>query len=246
MRIRAGYKITYDCPVETPMLMMVNLRPERGPDLESPDTVLTDPFVPVRQYIDTFGNVCSRVVAPPGLFTIHSEFIVKDSGIPDPVLLDAVQHPIEDLPDAVIEYLLPSRYCDTELLRDLAWRLFADTPPGWARVQAIVDYAHNRVTFGYEHAHLAITLCRCMNIPARYVTGYMGDIGIPVHGVMDFSAWFQVWLGGAWHTFDARHNMPRIGRLLMAIGRDATDVAIVTTFGSARLVEFTVITEELK
>lgn len=267
MRIRAGYRITYDCPVETPMLMMVNLRPERAGDLESPDTVLTEPFVPVRQYIDTFGNICSRVVAPPGRFTIHSEFIVKDSGIPDPILPDAIQHPVEDLPDHVIEYLLPSRYCDTELLRDLAWKLFADTPPGWARVQAIVEYAHKRVTFGYEHArstktafeaheegygvcrdyaHLAITLCRCMNIPARYVTGYMGDIGIPVHGVMDFSAWFQVWLGGDWRTFDARHNMPRIGRLLMAVGRDATDVAIVTTFGAARLVEFTVITEELK
>lgn len=267
MRIRAGYRIGYDCPVPTPMMLMVNVRPERQADLETPDTVLTTPDVAVNQYIDSFGNICSRLVAPAGLFTIHSDLVINDPAVPDPVFPDAVQHPVEELPDHAIQFLLPSRYCDVEHLRDLAWSLFADTPPGWARVQAIVDYAHKRVVFGYQHArptktafeaheeqqgvcrdyaHLAITLCRAMNIPARYCTGYLGDILVPKSdAVMDFSAWFEVWLDGAWRTFDARHNKPRAGRLLMAVGRDATDVAITTTFGFARLVQFEVICEEL-
>lgn len=267
MRIKAGYRIGYDCPVETPMLLMLNLRHERHGDLETPDTLRTDPPVPVHHYRDCFGNLCSRLVAPAGPFTLASDFIIRDSGEHDPIVPEAVQHAVEDLPDEVVQFLLPSRYCDTEHLRDLAWNLFDGAAPGWARVQAIVDYAHERITFGYEHArptrtaaeaheerlgvcrdyaHLAITLCRCMNIPARYCTGYLGDIGVPpADAPMDFSAWFQAWLGGAWRTFDARHNKPRIGRLLMAVGRDATDVAITTTFGMARLARFEVITEEL-
>lgn len=266
MRIRAGYRIGYDCPVPTPMMLMLNVRPERQRDLETPDTVLTTPDVPVRQYIDTFGNICSRLVAPAGRFTIHSDFVIHDTLEKDPQSPDAIQHAVEDLPDHTIEYLLPSRYCDVELLRDLAWKLFADVPPGWARVQAIVDYAHNRVQFGYAHArptktafeaheeqqgvcrdyaHLAVTLCRAMNIPARYCTGYLGEFDVTPSGApMDYSAWFEVWLGDGWHTFDARHNFPRNGRLLMAVGRDATDVAITTTFGFAKLVQFEVICEE--
>lgn len=266
MRIRAGYRIGYECPVATPMMLMVNVRPERHPDLETPDTVLTTPDVPVSQYIDTFGNICSRLVAPAGRFTIHSDFIINDPLEPDPQSPDAIQHAVEDLPDHAIEYLLPSRYCDVELLRDLAWKLFDGVPPGWQRVQAIVDYAHKRVSFGYQHArptktafeaheeqqgvcrdyaHLAVTLCRAMNIPARYCTGYLGEFDTGPSGApMDYSAWFQVWLGNAWHTFDARHNFPRTGRLLMAVGRDATDVAITTTFGFAKLVQFDVICEE--
>ncbi|HYE46758.1 MAG TPA: transglutaminase family protein [Caulobacter sp.] len=267
MRIRAGYEITYELPAPTPMLLMLNVRPERQGDLETPDTLHTDPYIPVRQYLDGFGNICSRVMAPAGRFRLYSDFVIRGGDDADPQTPDAVQHPVQDLPDEVIQFLLPSRYCELELLRDLAWNLFGDIPPGWARVQAIVDYAHRRIEFGYHHArstktafeaheegqgvcrdyaHLAVTLCRCMNIPTRYCTGYLGDIRVPPSGApMDFSAWFQVYLGGAWHTFDARHNRPRIGRILMAWGRDATDVAISTTFGQANLVGFEVITDEL-
>jgi transglutaminase-like putative cysteine protease len=267
MRIRAGYRIVYDSPGPTPMLLMLNVRPERAVDLETPDAMIADPAVPLRTYVDTFGNVCTRLTAPAGRVTLSADFVVRDSGQPDPLATDAVQHPIEALPDAVVAYLLPSRYCETEHLNELAWKLFGGTAPGWARVQAVVDYTHQRIVFGYEHAratktafevheecagvcrdyaHLAITLCRCLNIPARYCTGYLGDIGVPASpGPMDFSAWFEVWLGGAWRTFDARHNRRRVGRTLMAVGRDATDVAITTTFGPTTLVGFEVTTEEL-
>jgi transglutaminase-like putative cysteine protease len=267
MRIRAGYEITYDCPAPTPMVLMLNVRPERAEDLETPDTLVCRPETPVRRYLDAFGNRCARVVAPAGRIVLQSEFVIRDSGRPDEVLPTAEQHPVEALPHGALEYLLASRYCELELMSDLAWRLFGGTPPGWARVQAIVDYVHERIAFGYQHArptktaaeahaerrgvcrdyaHLAITLCRCMNIPARYCTGYLGDIGVPpVEAPMDFSAWFQVWLGGAWRTFDARHNTPRIGRILMAVGRDAADVAITTAFGPAQLAGFEVVTEAI-
>jgi len=266
MRIRAGYQITYECPAPTPMLLMLNVRPERLADLESPDLIRSQPNVPLRQYRDQFGNLCSRILAPAGRFTLSADFVVRDSGRPDEIFPDAEQSPIDELPDDVIVFLLGSRYCETQEFNDLAWKLFGDVPAGWARAQAIVAYAHERITFGYEHAratktaidaheerlgvcrdyaHLAITLCRCMNIPARYCTGYLGDIGIPVDGVMDFSAWMEVYLGGQWRTLDARHNKPRIGRIMMALGRDATDVAIVTNFGPATLADFRVITDEL-
>jgi transglutaminase-like putative cysteine protease len=266
MRIRAGYQITYDCPAATPMLLMLNVRQERLADLESPDLIHTNPHVPLRQYRDQFGNLCTRILAPAGRMMLSADFVIRDSGRPDEVFPDAEQWPIDSLPDDVIVFLLGSRYCETQELNDLAWKLFGDVPPGWARAQAIVKYAHERITFGYEHArptktafeaheeqrgvcrdfaHLAITLCRCMNIPARYCTGYLGDIGIPVEGVMDFSAWMEVYLGGQWRTMDARHNKPRIGRIMMAYGRDATDVAIVTNFGPATLAGFEVITDEL-
>lgn len=268
MRIRAGYEIAYDCPAETPMLLMVNVRPERLSSLETPDVIVTEPHVPLRQYVDTFGNLCTRLVAPTGRITFRSDFIVRDDGRPEPAGAGAAQVPVDDLPDAVIEYLLPSRYCDMELLNDLAWAEFGATEPGWPRVQAITAYTHDRLRFGYEHArstktafeaheercgvcrdfaHLAITLLRCMNIPARYATGYLGDIGVPPAGTpMDFSACLQVYLGGTWHVVDPRHNARRIGRVLMAVGRDATDVAIATTFGPATLAGFRVITEEVK
>jgi transglutaminase-like putative cysteine protease len=266
MRIRAGYEITYECPAPTPMLLMLNVRPERLSDLETPDVIRSSPHVPLRQYRDQFGNLCGRILAPAGRFTLSADFVVRDSGKPDDVFPDAEQAPVDALPDEVIVFLLGSRYCDTQELSDLAWKLFGDIPPGWARAQAIVKYAHERIAFGYEHArptktafdaheerlgvcrdyaHLAITLCRCMNIPARYCTGYLGDIGIPASGPMDFSAWMEVYLGGAWRTLDARHNKPRIGRIMIALGRDATDVAIITNFGPATLADFQVITEEL-
>ncbi|WP_293904552.1 transglutaminase family protein [Phenylobacterium sp.] len=266
MRIRAGYQITYDCPAPTPMLLMLNVRPERLSDLETPDLIHTQPHVPLRQYRDQFGNLCARILAPAGRMVLSADFVIRDSGRPDPVFPDAGQMLIDQLPDDVIVFLLGSRYCDTQELNDLAWKLFGDIAPGWARAQAIVKYAHERITFGYEHArptrtafeaheerlgvcrdyaHLAITLCRCMNIPARYCTGYLGDIGIPPSGPGDYSAWMEVYLGGQWRTLDARHNKPRIGRIMMALGRDATDVAIVTNFGPATLADFQVITDEL-
>ena len=267
MRIRCGYEIAFDCRAETPMLLMLSTRPERAADLLEPERLAADPPVPVHAYLDSFGNRVSRVLAPPGRISFSADFLVADSGLPDPVVPDAQQHAVQDLPDEALLYLLASRYCETEHLVAEAWSLFGATPPGWPRVQAIVDYTHGRIRFGYPHAratrtaveahnermgvcrdfaHLAVTLCRCMNIPARYCTGYLGDIGVaPIDAAMDFSAWFQAFVGGRWMTFDARHNKPRIGRILQGYGRDATDVAISTSFGSSQLAQFKVITEEV-
>lgn len=267
MKIRAGYELVYDCPQPTPMLLVLNVHPSRAPDLLTPDRIAFDPPIPAAPYHDGFGNLCTRIVAPAGRLTISNDFLVADSGEPDPSAPDAVQHPVEDLPDEALVFLLGSRYCETDLLSDTAWSLFGSVRPGWERVQAICAYVHRRVTFGYEHArptktahhaymeqqgvcrdfaHLAITFCRCMNIPARYCTGYLGDIGVPpADAPMDFSGWFDAYLGGRWHTFDARHNRPRIGRILMARGRDATDVALSTNFGPATLSGFKVVTDEV-
>ncbi|UHD45799.1 transglutaminase family protein [Aureimonas altamirensis] len=267
MKIRAGFTLGYECPQPTPMLLVLNIHPSRRGDLLTDQTLQFDQPIEAWGYTDGFGNACTRIMAPAGITTISTAFEIYDDGQPDIVALDAVQHEIKDLPDEVLVFLLGSRYCDTDRLADLAWSLFADTPPGWVRVQTICDYVHNHITFDYQNAdatrtahggyidrtgvcrdfaHLAITLCRCMNIPARYCTGYLGDIKIPyVPGPMDFSAWFEVYLGGHWYTFDARHNTPRIGRVLMAIGRDATDVALSTNFGPSRLAHFDVVMEEV-
>jgi transglutaminase-like putative cysteine protease len=267
MRIRAGYEIAYECPQPTPMVLMLSIHPSRLPDLATPQRITLEPPVAARNYGDIFGNVCTRVMAPPGRLTIASDFIVSDPGTPDAVEPGAEHVPVQDLPDDVLVYLLGSRYCDTDHLSSMAWSMFAHAPTGWGRVQAICDHVHERLSFGYQHAsatrtawdgfreqrgvcrdfaHLAITLCRCMNIPARYCTGYLGDIGVPIAPEpMDFSAWFEVYLGGRWYTFDARRNHPRIGRTLMARGRDATDVALSTSFGQTRLASFKVVTEEI-
>jgi transglutaminase-like putative cysteine protease len=250
------------------MMLMLSVRPEREADLITPQEMQATPRTPLRPYRDGFGNVVTRVLAPAGRTTFSADFVVEDRGEPDRFDLNAPQHAVEDLPDDTLVYLLGSRYCETDRLSDLAWAEFGGTPPDGRRVQAIMEYAHRRVTFGYEHAwnartawgahedqrgvcrdfaHLAVTLCRCMNIPARYCTGYLGDIGVPPSAAaMDFSAWLQVYLGGEWRTCDARHNKPMIGRILMAWGRDATDVAIATTFGAAELTGFKVITDELQ
>jgi transglutaminase-like putative cysteine protease len=265
--IRAGYNIAFECTAPTPMLLMVHIRPERRADLVEPETFTLYPEIAHRTYVDSFGNVCTRLAAPVGRLSLWSRLLIRDSGLHEQMPIGAMQHAVDDLPDDVLVYLLGSRYCDTQKLTETAWALFGDVEPGWPRVEAILDYAHKRITFGYEHArsdrtaheaheerlgvcrdyaHLAITLCRCMNIPARYCSGYLGDIGVPYDpNPMDFSAWFDVYLGGAWHAMDARHNKPRIGRILMARGRDATDTAISTAFGVSNLVEFTVITEEV-
>jgi transglutaminase-like putative cysteine protease len=267
MRISAGCQIAYECPQATPMLLVVSPHPSRQADLIGPHSLTFDPPIPSRDYVDGFGNVCTRIVAPPGLLTIATRFMVQDSGLPDTLSPAAWQRPVEELPDAMLVHLLGSRYCDTDRLGDIAWALFGQGPTGWHRVQAICDYVHQRIAFGYEHAnatrtasealaeqrgvcrdyaHLAVALCRCVNIPARYCTGYLGDIGMPPpYGPMDFAAWFEVFLDDRWHTFDARNNTPRIGRILMARGRDATDVAIVTSFGPCTLVGFNVFTDEV-
>ncbi len=267
MKIRVGYEIGYQSPGRTPMLLMLSVHPSRLSDLLTPHHVDFNPPIPTSDYRDGFGNICTRIVAPEGSLTISADMVMVDSGAPDLVEPDAAQHPIEALPEEALVFLLGSRYCETDRLSEIAWSLFGTVPPGWGRVQAIVDFVHEHITFGYEHArptktawdayteragvcrdftHLAVTLCRCMNIPARYCTGYLGDIGVPpVPAPMDFSAWFDVYLGSRWYTFDARHNQPRVGRIVMARGRDATDVAISTAFGPSLLTRFTVITDEL-
>jgi transglutaminase-like putative cysteine protease len=265
--IRAGYNIAFHCTAETPLLLMLHIRPERHADLREPEKLVLDPETPHRMYTDDFGNICTRLVARVGRLSLSNRFLIADSGLPDRMPEGAIQHPVDELPNDVILYLLGSRYCDTQRLMEAAWAQFGNTAPGWPRVQAILQYAHDRIEFGYKHArsdrtafdaheeglgvcrdyaHLGIALCRCMNIPARYCTGYLGDIGVPYDpNPMDFSAWFEVYLGGAWHTVDARHNHPRIGRIPMAVGRDATDAAISMAFGIAELVEFKVVTEEV-
>jgi transglutaminase-like putative cysteine protease len=268
MHIRIGYTLAFNTFGPTPMNLLLSVHPERAADLVTPEVITFDPPVPARQFTDPFGNVCTRIVAPSDRISMSADLVIRDSGKPDPIALDAVQHPVEDLPDDVLPFLLGSRYCDTDKLSNIAWSLFGNTPPGWARVQAIADFVHNHIRFDYQkaddtrtafdgytqregvcrdYAHLAIALCRCMNIPARYCTGYLGDIGIPpVPYPMDFSAWFEVFLSGRWYTFDARHNTPRIGRIVMARGRDATDCALTTSFGRAPLMQFEVHTDEVK
>ena len=267
MRIRAGYELTYECPQPTAMLLALNIHPSRRVDLLTDQVLTFSPEVEARDYVDGFGNVCTRVVAPQGALTVSTLFDIHDSGQPDVVAPAAPQHDIRDLPDDALVFLLGSRYCETERLMPIAWQLFGHIQPGWARVQAICDYVHNRLSFGYgyaratrtaaqaheervgvcrDFAHLAVALCRAMGIPARYTTGYLGDIGVPPAPCpMDFSAWFEAWLEGGWYAFDARHNTPRIGRIPIAHGRDATDVAFVTSFGAHRMLGFKVWTDEL-
>jgi len=249
------------------MVLMLSVHPDRQHDLLTDHRIEFSSAVAARDYLDSFGNICTRLVAPPGLLEVSNRFVVRDSGLPDKTDIDAVQWPVDRLPDDVLVFLLGSRYCDTQKLSNLAWSLFGWRPSGWQQVQAICDYVHNRLQFGYHHArndrtaaeghderigvcrdfaHLAVTLCRCLNIPARYCTGYLGDIGVPRDPApMDFSAWFEAFLDGQWFTFDARHNHPRIGRIALARGRDAADVAISTSFGPAFLSKFTVLTEEV-
>jgi transglutaminase-like putative cysteine protease len=267
MQIRAGYEIVYECSRPTPMNLMLNIHFTRVHDLVISDQLMTDPSCPVTGYRDSFGNWCSMVAAPSGATRLFTDALVNDSGMPDVVMTEARQTPVEALPGATIVFLLASRYCETDRMSELAWQLFAGAPAGWGRVQAICDFVHSHLTFGYAYArptrtaleayqervgvcrdfaHLAITFCRCMNIPARYCTGYLGDIGVPpMDAPMDFSGWFEAYLDDRWYTFDARHNAPRIGRILIARGRDAADVAISTTFGPNVLKSFQVWTEEV-
>jgi transglutaminase-like putative cysteine protease len=266
MRIRLGYELTYAMPRATPMIFVLNVHYSRVSDLMAPDVMRFSPAVLAQAYRDGFGNWCTRIVAPPGQMTISADAIIRDSGEPDREVPSARQMPVEALPEEALVFLLGSRYCETDRLSDIAWKRFEQAPAGWHRVQAICDFVHQHVKFGHEHAspmrtawdvyrervgvcrdyaHLAVALCRCMNIPARYCSGYLGDIGVPVNGVMDFSGWFEAYLEGEWFTFDPRNNVPRIGRVLIARGRDAADVAISTTFGENTLQGFRVWTEEV-
>ncbi|WP_192181962.1 transglutaminase-like domain-containing protein [Mesorhizobium amorphae] len=266
MLIRLGYEIAIESVAATPVISLLDIHKDRQADIKRQTRVLTSPSVPTKVYYDLFGNACRRFTAPGGGFRILYDAVIEDSGEVDEVNMLARETPVAELPDEVLGYLLGSRYCETDHLSDLAWQLFGNLPPGWARVQAIVDYVHNRLSFGYgyarstrtaaqaheervgvcrDFAHLAITLCRCMNIPARYVNGYLGDIGVPVDPApMDFSAWMEVFLDGKWYTFDPRHNRPRIGRVVIARGRDATDVPLLHSFGPHRLSLFKVWTYE--
>ncbi len=267
MFIKIGYEIIFDLPSPVAMQLMLRVHPSRQKDLRR-EQIIIEPEVPVESYTDTFGNHCERIAAPKGRLRLWSDAVIEDCGQPEPIVTEAAQWPVEKLPAEALQFLISSRYCEVDKLSPIAWELFSDTPTGWARVQAICDWVHAKVKFGYPHArwtkssidayieragvcrdftHLAMTFCRCMNIPARYVTGYLGDIGVPAaNAPMDFSAWFEVYLGGEWHTFDARHNQRRIGRIAMAKGRDAVDVALTTSYGPAPLEKFTVWTDEVK
>jgi len=267
MLIRLGYDIQFTIAQPVPIVSMLSVHPSRRHDLQGPDQVTAEGAAQVSEYVDAFGNICTRLLAKPGTLRLTNSVVIRDSGLLDPIARDAQEVPIEELPPETIRFLMASRFCEVDLLSPIAVELFGNAPRGWGRVAAICDWVNTKVTFSYPHArptrtaldvfterigvcrdfqHLAIAFCRCLNIPARYATGYLGDIGVTVPPApMDFSAWFEVFLGGRWWTFDARHNVPRIGRVLIATGMDATDVAITTSFGGARLSHFEVVTDEI-
>lgn len=267
MRVRIGYELLYDCPQNTPMMLLLNVHHSRYSDLIAPDYLRTDPALPLETYRDGFGNWCTRLVMPSGRTRLSTDAIIDCRDEADEVATSARQIPVELLPAETLVFLLGSRYCETDLLSQTAWDLFGNTPEGWARVQAICDHVHNAISFDYEKAyptksafnaleegvgvcrdftHLAIAFCRCMNIPARYCTGYLGDMGVPpTNAPMDFAAWMEVFLEGNWYTFDPRNNVPRIGRVLIARGRDAADVPLTHTFGPNILNGFSVWAEKI-
>lgn len=267
MLIRLGYDIQFQIPQAVPMVALLNVHPSREKDLREPDELRIEPGTPFEKYLDSFGNRCCRFLAPAGALRLTNSTLIEDSGEPDPQNPGARELPVEELPAETLRFLLASRYCEVDLMTNIAVELFGGIAPGWGRVAAICDWVHSKVTFGYSFArstktaldvyterlgvcrdfqHLAITFCRALNIPARYTAGYLGDIGVPLAPVpMDFSAWFEVYLEDRWWAFDARHNQARIGRILMAAGRDAADVAITTSFGSSRLTKFEVVTDEV-
>jgi transglutaminase-like putative cysteine protease len=266
-RIAIGCDMTFAFRQPTPMIVILNVHASRVADLETPDALVTNPTVLIEGYHDGFGNWCNRLLAPAGTLELRTSAVIRDAGLWDESDPTARETPITDLPTDTLVFLLGSRYCETDRLTQTAWDLFGSTPPGAPRVQAICDYVHTHITFGYQHsrptrtaadafaerqgvcrdyAHLALTFCRCLNIPARYCTGYISDIGLPLpHAPQDFAAWIEVFLDGRWHTFDPRNNDPRIGRILIARGRDAADVPLTLTFGPGELTSFRVTTDEL-
>lgn len=267
MVLRLGYDIRFDIPAPVAMVALLHVRPSRAADLRAPDEICIEPWIPAETFIDSFGNRCTRFVAQPGALRLSNSTLLEDAGFADAVNYSAREVPVHQLPHQVLGYLLNSRYCEVDRFATIATELFGGIPPGWGRVQAICDWVHSKVSFGYQYArptktaldvyaerfgvcrdfqHLAVTLCRALNIPARYASGYLGDIRVsPAPSPMDFSAWFEAYLEDRWWTFDARHNQPRFGRILMAVGRDASDVAMTTSFGTANLTQFTVVSEEI-
>ena len=267
IQLRIGYELIYDFPQPTPVILVVNVHDSRASDLVLRDDVRSEPHTPIAGYRDSFGNLCHRILAPSGRLRLTADGVIGDNGRPDEMAWTAGQDTVQSLPDETLLFLLGSRYCETDLLSAIAWQLFSGTPPGHARVQAICDFVHRHIAFDYQnasatrtaeqafreragvcrdYAHLAITFCRCMNIPARYCTGYLSDVGTPLpFPPGDFAAWFEAWIGGEWRLFDPRNNVPRIGRVLIARGRDASDVAIATTFGPNTLLSFRVWADEV-
>ena len=267
MKFRIGYEFAYKFPQPTPCLLVLNVHHTRVGDLVTPDHVVTSPSVQLAGYRDGFGNWCTRIVAPAGLVRIFSNTEILDTGLPDPVPARAAQVPVEQLPDDALTFLLASRFCESDKLLDMSWELFGKAEPGLGRVRAVCDFVHARIAFNYanaratrtaveayqestgvcrDYAHLAIAFCRALNIPARYCTGYLSDAGTPQpYPPGDFAAWFEAYLDGRWHTFDPRNNTQRIGRILMARGRDAADVAMITTFGPNTLESFRVWADEV-
>jgi len=267
MLIRYGYEMTFVCPKPTPMICQLDVHPSLAVRIRRETPFSATPHVASTLYADLFGNRCRRFVAPQGRLTISCGGDIEDGGLPDATAWGAPEIPVPDLPDESLLYLVGSRYVETDRLSQVAWDLFGTVAPGWSRVQAICDFVNRHITFGYadarstrtayeayqerigvcrDFAHLAIAFCRCMNIPARYVNGYLGDIGVPPDvNPGDFSAWIEVFLGDRWHTFDPRNNKPRIGRILIARGRDAADIPLVNSFGPHVLENFRVWTDEV-
>ncbi|MDP9003209.1 MAG: transglutaminase family protein [Verrucomicrobiota bacterium] len=266
MIIKIGFDIEFELPGPTPMILMLYVHPSRQKDLRAEEIIRIEPEIPLTDFTDLYGNRCARIFAPAGNLRLSLDATIEDSGQPDEQAPNAVQNRVEDLPDDTLPFLLTSRYCEVDKLSDIAWKLFGETAPGWPRVQAICTWVHKHITFGYHFAdstksafdvykdglgvcrdfsHLALAFCRCMNIPARYATGYMGDIGVPLVLPMDLSGWIEVYLGDRWYTLDARHNVARIGRVVMARGRDAADVALTTNFGRAILKKFFIVSDEI-
>lgn len=262
MLIRIGHEMTISTPSDTPLICLVAPHVSRQQDFVAPETVRTTPQTPIRHYYDSFGNTCRRMIAPAGQFTLCGDVTLRDSGALDEIDLNATEWPVEALPDDALTFLTSSRYVESDLISQEAWDLFGNVPPGWGRIQYIIDYVHARLRFDYQQAsstrtacqanldgvgvcrdfaHLALAFIRAMNIPARYVNGYVGDIGVPpVEDPMDFAAWIEVFLGGKWYTFDPRNNQRRIGRVVVARGRDATDVPLLNSFGQHSLDRFKV------
>jgi len=272
MEIRCGYRIEVVCSQPTPAVLLMDPHPDRDADvLGAPALAVTSladgDDVRSTAYMDSFGNRCRRLTIPAGGVALSNNLIVRDSGAPDFFDRSAPETPPADLPADILQFLLSSRYCEVDELSAVAWQLFGSYAPGWNRVQQICNVVNSKILFDYQQArstrtaadamsegvgvcrdftHLAVALCRCMNIPARYCNGFLGDIGVPADPApMDYNAWFEAYLGGRWYTFDARHNVPRIGRVLVARGRDATDIPMIHTFGPHFLQKFEVITEEV-
>ena len=268
MLIRVECEIALSFPEPAAVVLMLSLHPSVAPAVRGAERLTVEPSVPIAEYFDVYGNRCGRVFVPAGRTVFRHAAVVENAGLPDPQVWAAYQHRVHELPDDAFLFLLASRYCEVDSeLKEAAWKMFGHLPAGWPLVRTVCDFVHRHVRFDYLQAranrtaldvyrervgvcrdftHLAVTLCRCLNVPARYCTGYLGDIGVPIDPApMDVSAWFEAYLGGQWHTFDARHNVPRVGRVLVARGRDAADVALTTAFGVNRLEAFRVATAEV-